>query len=222
MEAQTQRGIPRFAGSDQPITTQQQKLLYASTYLQLYSLVEATITLCIEAVADAAAAAEWKPQDLAEPLRIEWVRSQARTHVDLNYEKRLKAVVEVVDRLLDSLPVNQFEIQKGGGGNWDDDSIEKMSKRIGCKLVISPAVRTSVKRPVRDELGPLGVVKSMRNRLAHGHTSFAESAAQVTVAELNVLAQVVIDYLGEVVDRFVVYVNAHEYLTPARRPVAGQ
>jgi hypothetical protein len=219
MEARTQGGVPKFEGSTEPITPQQQKLLYASVYLQLYSLVEATVTLCIDAVADAAAADErWAPRDLAEPLRKEWVRSKARTHVDLTYEHRLREVVAVVDRLLDSLPVDTFEIHKGGGGNWDDQAIEKMSVRLGCVLNISAAVTTSVKRPFRDELGPLRLVKSMRNRLAHGEMSFAESAEQVTVTELNTLAGAVIAYLGEVVDRFVVYVNDHEYLIPERRP----
>jgi hypothetical protein len=222
MEAQTRGGIPRFEGSTQSITPQQRKLLYASVYLQLYSLVEATITLCVDAVANAAAAdARWLPEDLAAPLRTEWIRSQAKTHVDLTYEKRLQAVVGVVGGLMDSLPVDLFEIQKGGGGNWDDNEIEKMSTRLGCRLRISAAVRRSVKQPIRDDLGPLRLVKSMRNSLAHGKMSFSDSADQVTVAELNELARCVIDYLGEVVDRFVAYVDGHEYLVPDRRPTAA-
>jgi MAE_28990/MAE_18760-like HEPN len=223
MEAQTQAGKPRFAGSEDIITPQQQKLLYASVYLQLYSLVEATITLCMGAVADAAASDEqWVPGDLAEPLRVEWVRSLARTHIPLNYENRLREVVTVVDRLLRSLPVDAFEIHKGGGGNWDDKAIEKMSVRLGCALNISAAVTTSVKRRVKDDYGPLGLVKSVRNRLAHGEMSFTESADQVTVAELNTLAEAVVAYLGEVVDRFVLYVDDHEYLVPERRSTVAR
>lgn len=222
MEKLTRGGVPKFEGSTEPITPQQQKLLYASVYLQLYSLVEATITLCIRAVAGAAAAdQQWTPMDLAEPLRREWVRSKARTHVDLTYENRLHAVIAVVDRLMESLPVDTFEIQKGGGGNWDDDAIEKMSDRLGCALGISAPVKTSAKHHVRDNLGALQLVKTMRNRLAHGNMSFAEAAEGFTVTDLDALARAVIDYLGEVVDRFVAYVDGHEYLIPARRPVAG-
>ena len=36
------------------ITAQQQKILYSSVYLQIYNLVEATITWCVEAVRSAA------------------------------------------------------------------------------------------------------------------------------------------------------------------------
>jgi hypothetical protein len=222
MERQTRSGAPRFDGAAQAITPQQQKLLYASLYLQLYNLVEATMTRCLEAVTDAAAADKrWGPQDLTEPLRIEWVRSQARFHVDLNRENRLQAVVDIVDRLLASLPVEAFEIHKGGGGNWADDSIEKMSSRLGCTLAISPAVRRSFKETTRDDLGPLQLVKTMRNQLAHGEISFAESADGLTVTDLNKLACAVINYLREVVDRFVAYVDGHEYLIPACRPEVG-
>jgi hypothetical protein len=221
MEKLTRGGVPKFEGSTEPITPQQQKLLYASVYLQLYSLVEATITLCIGAVATAAADQRWTPGDLAEPLRTEWVRSRARTHLELNPENRLREVVAMVDHLLDSLPVDAFEIQKGGGGNWDDDEIEKMSDRLGCALGISAPVKTSAKHHVRDNLGALQLVKTMRNRLAHGNMSFAEAAEGFTVTDLDALARAVIDYLGEVVDRFVAYVDGHEYLIPARRPVTG-
>lgn len=222
MEVEAQDGAPRFQHAAEPITPQQQKLLYAGTYLQLYNLVEATVTLCIRAVAEAAVRdAAWKPQDLSEALRTEWLRSTARTHIDLNFSKRLEAAERVADHLIDLRPLEAFEIEKGGGGNWDDGSIEKMSERLGCKLNLKRSVKTKVKRPIKDEQGALKLVRSMRNDLAHGSMSFTESADQVTVAELKSLAQAVIDYLGAVVDRFAVYLDQYEYLVPDRRPEAS-
>jgi hypothetical protein len=222
MEVEAQGGAPRFQHAQEVITPQQQKLLYASVYLQLYNLVEATVTLCIKAVADAAVRdAAWKPHDLSEALRKEWVRSTARTHTDLNFPNRLIAAIAVVDHLIDLRPLEPFEIEKGGGGNWDDGSIELMSERLGCKLNLSRTVKTKVKRPIKDEMGAMKLVKSMRNNLAHGSMSFSASADQVTVSELKVIAQAVIDYLGAVVDRFVAFVDHHEYLIPDRRPVAS-
>jgi hypothetical protein len=222
MEGQTQAGVPRFNEAGTVITPQQQKLLYASVYLQLYNLVEATMTLCVASVAQATSRdARWTPQDLSEALRKEWIRSTARTHIDLTYPKRLDAAVQVVDQLLCSDPVAAFEIESGGGGNWDDRTIEKMSHRLGCDLEVSPAVRTSIKRHVKDDLGPLALVKSMRNKLAHGSMSFTESADEVSVSQLRSLAQAVIAYLGEVVNRFTAYLDGHEFLIPERRPVGS-
>jgi hypothetical protein len=223
MEAQAQSGPPKFEGSDQAVTPQQQKLLYAGVYLQLYNLVEATMTLCVEAIAEAACRdGQWKPHDLSDALRREWVRSMARTHVDLSYPKRLDAAVAVVDHLLGAQPVgSKFAIEKGGGGNWDDRAIEDMSKRLGCKLKVSRPVRRSIKRRFKDDMGPLALVKSRRNSLAHGSMSFTESAEEVTVSELESLVVAVIGYLGEVVGHFETYVENHGYLTPARRPAVS-
>mgnify|MGYP007003995016 FL=1 len=91
MEAQAQEGPPRIAGAEHPITTQQQRILYSSVYLQLYNLVEATMSRCIEAVSEAAKEnAQWKPGDLSDSMRREWVRVTARTHVELAPENRLE------------------------------------------------------------------------------------------------------------------------------------
>ena len=99
LERQVRTGPPSIGGA--PITAQQQKILYSSVYLQLYNLVEATATWCIEAVTEAAAeGSRWRPVDLASKLRREWVRTTARTHVDLNYNHRLDATVDFCDLLL--------------------------------------------------------------------------------------------------------------------------
>lgn len=222
MEVEAQDGPPRFQHAGEAITPQQQKLLYASVYLQLYNLVEATVTLCVGAVTEAAARdASWRPHDLSEALRTEWIRSTARTHADLSSPNRLEAAKRVADHLIDLRPLEPFQIEKGGGGSWDDGSIERLSERLGCQLNLSRSVKAKVKRPIKNEQGALKLVKSMRNDLAHGSMSFAESAGQVTVSELKSLAQAVIDYLAAVVDRFVVFVDRAEYLTPTRRPVAS-
>ncbi len=72
LERQIQVGPPRIGG--ELITAQQQKILYSSVYLQLYNLVEATATWCVEAVASAAAdGGRWRPNDLTIELRREWV-----------------------------------------------------------------------------------------------------------------------------------------------------
>ena len=65
LEAQAQRGPPRLEGAEHPISAQQQRILYSSVYLQLYNLIEATMSRCIEAVADAAnKSGNWKASDL--------------------------------------------------------------------------------------------------------------------------------------------------------------
>jgi hypothetical protein len=206
-------------GAEQPISSQQQRILYSSVYLQLYNLVEATMSRCVEAVAAAAReSGRWKPGDLSVSLRREWVRATARTHESLTPDHRLESALMLCDHLVTSLPVSAFDIDKGGGGNWDDAAIEAISARLGFQLVVSQPVYSAIKRPFRDELGALALVKQLRNRLAHGSISFAQCAEDVTVPRLVELKGKTVDYLKEVVACFSNYIDSFEYLVPTRRP----
>lgn len=221
LDARAQSGPPKLEGAEHPISAQQQKILYSSVYLQLYNLIESTMTRCIDAVAHIAAqAGTWVPGDLSADLRKEWVRVVARTNVELNPDHRLESALALCEHLVSALPVANFDIEKGGGGNWDDNAIEKFSERLGLALVVSQPVYSSVKQPIRNDLGPLQLVKDLRNRLAHGSISFTECAGDVTVAQLIELKQKTVDYMREVVERFISYLSGHEFLVPARRPAA--
>jgi hypothetical protein len=220
MEFQAQQGPPRIEGAKHPITAQQQRILYSSVYLQLYNLIEATMSCCIEAVAKATTdSARWKPSDLSDSLRREWVRVTARTHVELTPEHRLESALRLCGHLVASLPISTFDIDMGSGGNWDDSEIETFSKRLGFQLVVSQPVYSAIKQPFRDDLGALALVKQLRNRLAHGSISFAQCTEDVTVGRLVELKDRTVNYLKEVVDCFTRYVDSFEYLLPEKRPV---
>ena len=218
LERQVRTGPPIIGGTT--ITTQQQKILYSCVYLQLYNLVEATVTWCIDAVCTAAADNKrWRPSDLSEDLRREWVRSTARTHLsDLNTEHRLQSAVHLCNHLIQALPISEWEIERGQGGNWDDNTIKSITDRLGCQLQISREVLEGIKRPIRDDKGPLTLVKDLRNRLAHGSLSFVECGDNVTVHDLKEIKDRTVLYLREVVAAFSTYINTYGFLHPGRRP----
>lgn len=219
LETQAQQGPPRIEGAEHPITSQQQRILYSSVYLQLYNLVEATMSRCIEAVSEAAKEnAQWKPGDLSDSMKREWVRMTARTHIALEPENRLECALRLCDHLVASLPISAFDIEKGGGGNWDDSEIEAFSRRLGLRLNVSQPVYQAIKQPFRDDLGALALVKQLRNRLAHGAISFAQCAEDVNVRRLIELKDKTVNYLREVVACFTAYIDSFEYLLPDRRP----
>lgn len=115
IEQQARNGPPRLEGAKHPITVDQQRILYSTVYLQLYNLVEATISLCIRAVTDATARdGRWKPSDLTDSLRREWVRSIARTHEALTPEHRLDNALHLCEHLVSALPIGTFDIGRSG------------------------------------------------------------------------------------------------------------
>jgi MAE_28990/MAE_18760-like HEPN len=218
LEQQVQEGPPRIGATGPVVTVQQQKILYSSVFLQLYNLVEATVTRCIDAVAETVVKARWMPDDLSEHLRREWVRYVARTHTDLSSENRLKSALYLCEQLIKAKPVSDFKVEKGGGGNWDEDGIQDITERMGLSLSINPETRTGVKRVFRNEQGALAFIKTLRNDLAHGRLSFVECGEGVTVSELRDLKNRTVLYLKEVVDSFQAAIDSHEFLLPERRP----
>lgn len=207
------RQLGRFAFADDQVSISplQQQILYANVFVQLYNLVEATITRCLEELHSAATAGH-TPADLAAPILREWVRFKARTHTDRAHDRRLDATVELAEHLINTLPVDPFRIESGGGGNWDDRKIEHIAGRIGCPLEIDGSVREEAKRHVRDELGSLQLVRHLRNRLAHGLMSFGECGADMTVSDIDPIVSAVLDYLDAVVSGFVRYFDHQGYL----------
>lgn len=218
LEIQVQQGPPRFGATGATITVLQQRILYSSVYLQLYNLVESTVTCCIEAFTKAVVMrGPWHPSDLSTEMRREWVRCTARTHTELNYENRLTAALQLCDHFVQSLPVSDFRIEKGGG-NWDDRSIQEVTIRLGLSLHVSDTVRASIRRHFRNEQGTLVYIRNLRNELAHGSLSFAECGEGITVSELRNLRNSTALYLKEVVDSFRVSIDSYEFLHPNRRP----
>lgn len=120
--------------------------------------------------------------------------------------------------LIDQLPIGELKIDVGGGGNWDDEAIEKISTRVGCRLRISPEAKARVKRPERDDMGAMKLVKNRRNNLAHGSISFADCADGVTVEDLRRIAGAVASYLREAIDCFANYIDLFDFLLPERKP----
>jgi len=119
------------------------------------------------------------------------------------------------------LPISAWSVERGGVGNWDDIGIQEISARLGCNLRISQAALDGIKRVIRDDKSALGLIKYLRNRLAHGDLSFAECGDSVTVGELRDIKERTAAYLREVVGAFRTYIDRYEYLVPARRPVVG-
>lgn len=216
LEKQAQEGPPKLGGS--AITAQQQRILYSAVYLQLYNLVEATVTWCLDAVSAASHTGGWSPADLSDELRREWVRTMARTHVELNGENRLDTTLGFCDFLLKSMPIEQWRIDRRGGGSWDYSTIDDFTRRLGVSVRLPRHVLTGVTRKIRDDKSATELIKSFRNRLAHGSLSFTECGEGVTVSDLKDIKQWTCDYLREVVRCVEEFVASFQFIQPAKRP----
>ena len=156
------------------------------------------MTKCVDSISELVSSQNFRPGDLCDELRQEWVRITAQTHVELSYENRLQSALSLCDQLVSSQPISEFKVKKGGGGNWDDQSIYKFSQRLGLSLQISSEAQQAVKRPFRNDMGTLLLIKDYRNKLAHGNISFVECGENITVSDLRQLISHVALYMREV------------------------
>lgn len=221
IETVAQSGVPRLTSLSTgtpavsiPVTPNQQKMLCAGAYLLYYNLVESTITGCIDDLTSAIIlSGSCQPQHLSEKLQQEWVRYIARTHhTELSSEKRLDAAMKLCKQLISTQPVSEFNLEKGGGGNWDDKSIKSFCERIGVVLKTSLPVYSRISRPFKDDKRPMEYVKTLRNDLAHGTISFADGGSGITVTDLRDLLGHIRDYLNEVIAIFENFIAQSEYL----------
>jgi MAE_28990/MAE_18760-like HEPN len=219
LEREVQDGFPRLGQNGAIITVQQQKILYSCVYLQLYNLVESTVTRCLDAVSATIVDHSCQPKDLSKSFRSEWVRFIARTHTELTEENRLKYALKLCDHLGNTLPITpDFKIEKGGGGNWDDEDIyDLIVKRLCLPWRVNREVQSAIKRPFRNDKGALALIKDFRNNLAHGSLSFSECGEDVTVSDLRDLTNRTAEYLRAVVDSVKTSIDTREFLLPDRR-----
>lgn len=218
LETQVQDGTPQLGRNKKTITVEQQRILYSGVYLQLYNLVESTVTLCLDAVSQTINSNSTLPHHLSNDLLKEWVRFLARTHTDLSYEKRLESAISLCTHLVEQHPISDFDLKKATGSNWDDDEINRIAKRLGFKIQISPNVCKGIKQPFRNDMGSLKLIKQLRNQLAHGTLSFVECGEDVTASELRDLTERTSLYLREVVTCFKSSIDNYEFLKPDQRP----
>jgi hypothetical protein len=66
-------------------------------------------------------------------------------------------------------------------------------------------------------MGPLVLVKDLRNRLAHGEISFTECGENATYTDLAKVKHLVARYLRAVVDHFTAYLEEQKFVRPEKR-----
>jgi hypothetical protein len=219
LEAAAQAGAPKFGDTGNPLSPQQTHILRAAIFVQLYNLVEATMTRCLDALASASWSGAWRPVDLNPSFRKEWIKVIVAANKELNADNRLKCAVALADILMHATPLEEFRLERGGGGNWNDTNIEAMLERVGLRLRLAPTVRAAAKRKFRDGLGPLALVVKLRNDLAHGQISFTECGENETVAGLREISGNTAMYLRSVVRAVERFIARHEFLEEGRRPL---
>lgn len=203
--------VLHFNSTSYTVKPEQQKIMYSSIYLHLYNLIESTISTIIEAVGrHATLGINGQLGLLTEKMRKLYVTSVAAPYELLTNEKRLEKALLLFEQVLNLQPID-IKIPPGGGGNWDVNEIEKLSKNIGVNITLSAPLKQKVLQPFRDDKAPIRLIKEIRNKLAHGAISFAECGSNHVASDFRKLIDIVKDYLRYIIDQYEAYINQCGY-----------
>jgi len=206
-------GGARFSidGGHYSVTTQQQKILFSSTYLQLYNLVESTVNQLMSAVSrHSQNGISGDLTKLSDKVRDLYLKHMLPPEANLTPEKRLEHAIKLLHQAVGSEPVEI--IIPRGGGNWDSKAIGSLNNRIGVELTLPTATREKLHRPFRNDQGPLRYIKDVRNDLGHGSISFADCGTGHSYSEFRTLIDIVKEYLELLMDAYEQYINNQQYL----------
>ena len=180
--------------------------------IHLYNIVEAVTTRTM-AVVGSTIVTE-KPKLWTAIVLKEWVRAAIWDGEDRLGEGAVTRLAGISGTLASGEAPGAFKI-KGEPGSWDDEAIKAVAKRLGCQLVLTPAIkRAAFEKAYLNEMTAMEYLASRRNAIAHGATTFEEGARDHTLDEIAALAERILPFLQAVSRSYEAFLNSKAYLAP--------
>ncbi|CAH9054041.1 hypothetical protein PSEHALCIP103_00948 [Pseudoalteromonas haloplanktis] len=198
-------------GSKYNIKPNQQKIMYSGIYLHLYNLIEATISLLIEAIETHASEEVGNNVSLlTDNMRALYIKSVTTAKGNLSDEKRLEKAIDLFEQVLNIKPV-EIKLPLSGGGNWGFTEIKAFSKQIGVIFNFDQELKAKINKKFRDDKKPIRLIKEIRNKLAHGSLSFTECGQDHVASEFRELINIVKEFLEAVIEHYDAFINNKGY-----------
>lgn len=182
--------------------------------IHLYNIEEAIMTQALRYIGDALGAVE--PRRWTEPTLREWLRGSVVSRIGEGGEDgRLETIFTSSSLLLGTAAPGPQPLKKPTG-TWDDKAIALFLQRMGINCTMPPSMWIRIKAaPIYGDRTPLQFLADRRNAIAHGRRSFEEGASDLQLTDVQMLADIVLDYLGFVVKAFYDHVEADAHVSPA-------
>lgn len=183
--------------------------------IHLYNIVEAVMTRTIDEVGQAVRVTS--PQEWTTETLREWLRSHASIGIEGNEDSRLNIVHEAALKLLTINPINELRFKKPSG-SWSDKLILEFSRRLNVNFPLTPDIARKIAPSSQyGDMTPLEFLADRRNAIAHGRRSFENGASDLTLSQIQNLANVTIDYMECTVNAFQVFLNEQRYRVAANQ-----
>lgn len=180
-----------------------EKTLKAAGFLLLYNLIESTMRIAIETIFDQLSKEDVSFDDIRKELKLVIIKNIKDNHSPDNLLTNIKEIaVDIISA--------SFHKGKLFSGNLDAKKIKDTAEIYGfsCKT------NSRKTGDGRDLL----TIKTNRNNLAHGLTSFKDAGKDVSADELLEIKKKVVCYLREILQNVETYLANKEYLDSSKKP----
>ncbi|NER29599.1 MAG: hypothetical protein F6J89_18745 [Symploca sp. SIO1C4] len=174
-----------------------EKTLKATSFLLLYNLTESTMRNAIEIIFDELSKEGISFDKIRNEIKIIIIKNIQNNHSPKNLLNKINTIaVDIISA--------SFDKEKLFSGNLDAKKIRKTAEIYGfsCK---------TDSRQTEDGID-LITIKTHRNNLAHGLSSFKEVGKDVSADELLAIKKKVVCYLRQILQNIETYLANKEYL----------
>lgn len=178
--------------------------------VHLYNIVEAVMTCTIKEVG--AAVRLISPNEWSNDTLKEWLRKYASTGIDGNEDSRLNVVYKAALKLLAKETIEDLKFKKPSG-TWSDKVIYTFSKRLNVQFRLTEDIARKIRPNVRyGDKSPLEFLANRRNAIAHGRLSFENGATDLTLQDIQDLAEITIEYMELTVIAFQSFLDDRKFI----------
>ncbi len=171
-------------------------ILKSTFVLLLYNTIEATVSMVFEEIHDKLSVEHYS--DLAPKLQEIWVQYHFYNKIKPTLIK--KCMDDTFAKTLGFPTFAEFTTRiKLFSGNLDSRKIDELLKKYGIGVLKTK------------DRGKLVSVKDIRNKLAHGESTFKEACRNMTAEELNQLRKVVFSVLISILNQADEFLNEKKY-----------
>lgn len=177
--------------------------------VHVYNIVEATMTKVMDDVAQAVRSTQ--PEEWTHDALREWLRHHASTSIDGNEDTRLDVIHSAAMQLLSHNPIGELRFKKPSG-TWSDKVIYRFAKRLNVSFPLNGEIASQIApNPRYGDKSAIEFLADRRNAIAHGRKSFEDGANDLTIPDIQMIADITLSYMSFSVSAFQRFIDEQQY-----------